>query len=92
MLAPEPEGQGKEGERERRIASESLLIRDYGDDAAVAVAAAAAATTSATPFAIPDITLLSPVPHSLQCFAADTFRTNAIPILTYTNGGHVRIN
>lgn len=47
MLAPEPEGQGEEGERERRIAPESLLIRDYGDDAAVVAAAA----TSATPFA-----------------------------------------
>lgn len=53
MLAPEPEGQGKEGERERRIAPESLLIRDYGDDVAVAVdvAAAAAATPPPAPFA-----------------------------------------
>lgn len=50
MLATEPEGQGKEGERERRIAPESLLIRDYGDDVAVAVDdAAATAATAATP-------------------------------------------
>lgn len=60
MLAPEPEGQGKEGERERRIAPESLLIRDYGDDAAVA-ATTTTTITSAAPFAIPDI---NPVPRA----------------------------
>lgn len=69
MLAPEPEGQGKEGERERGIALESLLIRDYGDDA----------TTSAAPFAILDI---NPVPRT--AFSAMFRRYTLYKCDTYT--------
>lgn len=78
MLAPEPEGQGKEGERERRIAPESLLIRDYGDDAA------AAAATSAVPFATPDITPPPRPPVPRAAFSAMFRRYILYKCDTYT--------